>query len=546
MPLFGPPNIEKMTEKRDVKGLVKVLKEQADPQLRSQAVQGLLQLRDPQSAAPLYEARKDDNRGVRALAAIALAYVGDSRAVECLIDTLDTGGEISIKLLGMLGGSEAVRPLIGILEKSYHAKSDASIIAAAEALENLGDTQAIYPLIHAHLVCNEPAKPAIFKALTSFGASAVGPLIDQLTKGWQNSKDRWDSIRDRLEAPFLALGAPARDELVESLDHTSNYEFLKDVVALLEKMDGGLDSPKAQAAYALAKGYEKNAQIADLGPEAQAMLTNLLKTKWGNDLYLKVLVKLWGADAADQLIAILNDGGYGFEYRVKEAAVVALGDIGGEKAAACLAGLLTSEYGDIGVQALKAIGKFNDPAGIQAIEGLLKLSTPKKLRSAAIETLDQRNWTPRRDMAGAVYHITRGEWDRFMEVEEPVKSQVMDEVLGLIGKHMGTGDTEFLHLLVNIPDERAVEKLIATLESYSEEVRLAACYALGAVGDARALEALEKVANYDPHFTADEPSNPWAYDHTGGSSDYMASDSHERYPVREAARSAIEAIKQKA
>ena len=75
-----------------------------------------------------------------------------------------------------------------------------------------------------------------------------------------------------------------------------------------------------------------------------------------------------------------------------------------------------------------------------------------------------------------------------------------------------------------------------------------ACAALGKKGDARAIKALEKVAQFDAHFSGSsgESSNPWAYDHTGGGSDYWAEESNVTYPVREAARGAIEAIKQKA
>ena len=77
--------------------------------------------------------------------------------------------------------------------------------------------------------------------------------------------------------------------------------------------------------------------------------------------------------------------------------------------------------------------------------------------------------------------------------------------------------------------------------------------ALGLKGEVRALEALERVAEFDSHCDSiggeSEPSNPWAYDHTGGSSDYWSEKDEPVvyvYPVRDAARRALEAIKQKA
>jgi len=536
MPLFGPPNIEKMMNNRDVKGLVKVLKGEADPQLRAQAVQALLQIGDRQAVEPLYEALNDDNRGVQALSAIALGYFGDSRAVEGLIDTVDIGGEISIKLLGMLGGSEAVRPLIRIIENSYHAKSDAGIIAAAQALGNLGDTRAIQPLIHAQLVCNDPARPAIIKAITAFGASAVPPLMHRLAKGTDILPDRWESIRDRLEVVFLALGEPARDALVDSLDDFStNFELLADTVALLKKMDGGLDSPKAKAADALVRGDET--QIAGLGAEAEGLLTTFWKAD-GGEPRLNALIRIWGPQAADRLIDLVQDGTLG--YTPKREAMKALGGLGDERAVPILAANLKDGFSK--PQALEALAKINSPQAIQALETMLDFSVRDTLRITAAEALSKKSWSPRRDRVGAIYYATRGEWGCFMELGDEVTAPVVDEILKL------SPGLETIALLETLPDPRTVDRLIACLENSDEKNRIAACHALGAKGDARALEALKMVEQSDSHSTGGElgSSNPWAYDHTGGGSDYWSEEeSPYHYPVRDAAHAAIEQIKQK-
>jgi HEAT repeat protein len=81
MPLFGPPNIDKLKAKRDVKGLIKALG---------------------------YEraAVKDKAEGVRYYAARALGQIGDARAVE---------------------------PLIAMLKDNWRTVRE----AAAEALDNL-------------------------------------------------------------------------------------------------------------------------------------------------------------------------------------------------------------------------------------------------------------------------------------------------------------------------------------------------------------------------------------------------------------------------
>ena len=115
MPLFGPPNIEKMKAKGDINGLLKAL--------------------------------SDQQGAVRCQAAEALGQLGDLRALEPLLDALkardDQMRDAAVRGLGELHNAKAVKPLIAKLlyDSNYNVQ-----ISAAFALGKIGDPQAVEPL----------------------------------------------------------------------------------------------------------------------------------------------------------------------------------------------------------------------------------------------------------------------------------------------------------------------------------------------------------------------------------------------------------------
>ena len=114
MGLFGPPNIDKMKAKGDVKGLIKALeyKKGTDPIiLRSAAANALGELRDIRAIDPLITALRDENEYFRRDVVGALGLLSDSRVVNPLIAALnDNDSEvrnIAAKSLGQIGAIEA-------------------------------------------------------------------------------------------------------------------------------------------------------------------------------------------------------------------------------------------------------------------------------------------------------------------------------------------------------------------------------------------------------------------------------------------------------
>jgi HEAT repeat protein len=148
--LFGPPNVSKLEQKRNVKGLIKLLgyKERA---VRIKASEALGELGDARAVEPLIKALGDrNNETVRRTAAAALGKLGDGRAVVPLIKALgdaDRGVCVTAaEALGKLGDARAVEPLIERL-----GISSWSVPKAAAALVKLGTALAVEPLIKALL-----------------------------------------------------------------------------------------------------------------------------------------------------------------------------------------------------------------------------------------------------------------------------------------------------------------------------------------------------------------------------------------------------------
>jgi len=75
MPLFGPPNVEKLGARRDIAGLVKALAYEKDSDVRRAAAGALGAIGDARAVEPLIDALKDGEPDVRGAAAEALVKI---------------------------------------------------------------------------------------------------------------------------------------------------------------------------------------------------------------------------------------------------------------------------------------------------------------------------------------------------------------------------------------------------------------------------------------------------------------------------------------
>jgi len=85
---LGVPNIEKLYNKGDIKGLIKALDYQKDPEIRKAAVNALGRIGNKQTAASICAALKDKNHLVSTAAAEILGKMGDPRVLEPLLQMI--------------------------------------------------------------------------------------------------------------------------------------------------------------------------------------------------------------------------------------------------------------------------------------------------------------------------------------------------------------------------------------------------------------------------------------------------------------------------
>jgi HEAT repeat protein len=150
MPLFNfsrRPNVQELQSNEDISGLIEALNYEDDHNIRLAAASALGRIGDSQAVDPLIESL-DDRQEVKEVAVLSLGEIGDSRAVDPLIEELDEDDwEIcssAAKALGKIGDPRAIPPLINLLDKTnknirWHASQALEAITGESYGENITD-----------------------------------------------------------------------------------------------------------------------------------------------------------------------------------------------------------------------------------------------------------------------------------------------------------------------------------------------------------------------------------------------------------------------
>jgi HEAT repeat protein len=323
MGLFGPPDVEKMKEKKNIKGLIKALNYKKDWSIRADAAGALGDIGDVRAVEPLIAALKHGEREVRQAITEALGKIGNPQAVEPLIATLkDKEWKVrkaSASALGKIGDQRAVEPLIIILKNKL--ENEDVLKTAAAVLGKIGDYRAVEPLIAVLKGEVRGDRQAIAEALGEIGDTrAVEPLIATLKdEGWpvrecaakvldklgwkpdQGVNGVWYLIAKKDWEKASALGTVAVEALITAL----------------EDEDGAVGN---SAAKALGK-------IAD--PRAvEPLISKLKDEKWSEHKAIVEALGVIGKPAVEPLIAALEDE----KEKVRTSAAEALGEIGDPRA----------------------------------------------------------------------------------------------------------------------------------------------------------------------------------------------------------------------
>lgn len=269
-----------------VEALLSSLKKE-DPALRNTASEILGEMQET-AVDPLMNALSDETPLVRQVAARNLGRIGNSRALEPLLESLESETDPGVKS------------------------------TIAESLGYMGDNRAVGPLIHALRDRNLPVQAMAARSLGYIGGNlATGALIAAL-----NDVD--EHVR---EAVLSALRDPlgqVQDHLVTAL-RNPDRNIAQGAADALEKVNWTPRDPIDTAYFLVAK--ERWGELDQLGPVALGPLQDLLaspQTEIRIEV-IKTIGRIGSSDAIPLLIQALKDQNFMVRRRAEQA-VIDLGD----------------------------------------------------------------------------------------------------------------------------------------------------------------------------------------------------------------------------
>lgn len=129
MPLFGPPSIQKLIDKQDLKGLTKALAN-GDQSIRDHAADGLIQLNNPASVALVIEVVRSHQEDSVIDAGVRVLTEMSDQSVPALKARLRSGPVDERAAYAALLGRLGAHGLDGLLESSHDPDSEMRAVAA--------------------------------------------------------------------------------------------------------------------------------------------------------------------------------------------------------------------------------------------------------------------------------------------------------------------------------------------------------------------------------------------------------------------------------
>ncbi|MDI7274909.1 MAG: HEAT repeat domain-containing protein, partial [Anaerolineae bacterium] len=384
MPLFGPPNVEKLKAKRDVAGLVKALKS-PNWEVRRNAATALGEIGDRQAVEALIASLQDPEGAVRHHAVVALGKLGDRRALPALrtmlfavrlANKLDSSVETIIEALGSIGDRSVVQDLVPCLDDGY----DRNVRATLKALGSIAAPSAIPPLLRYARTAPGSMRGPLADAFARIGAPAVEPLVASLAEkegGWAASA-------------LAQIGAPAVGALLAA--SKSGQEVVQ------ERAIRALVQIRPPAVDALLSAFESGK-----GPVRQRALEALAELGSQDDRVVEALATAFHAD----------------DDALRRLAAAGLARIPGRRTAELLTAALAGEDGAWRAEIARLLGNnkrgdtaaalfplLHDPetrVRLSAIRGLPRVSrASKEERAALVSMLQEKDMQIRQASAEAL------------------------------------------------------------------------------------------------------------------------------------------------
>lgn len=401
MPLFGPPNIEKLKASGNIRGLVHALGDK-DPEIREKAELALGEI-GASTLQELEAAIIHDNESVRAEAVQVLGRISGARSLAMLIDKLKDASQVvsgTAKKALISTGLPAVARLIALYRMQPGLLSDINDI-----LIGIG-TPAVEPLIAALDSDHKETRDNAAFVLGCIGdVRAVEPLINKL--------ENYSSLfSNQVSNPLLKFGALAIPSLTKELVN-SQSSIQREVVEILDGIGWEPDKDETGAFYWIAKKeWEKCVEIG--APSVKALLTRTRSEKdWKG--VVDTLIKI-GKISIDPILQVLTGVADDKHLNIL-AGIDALVSIQDKKAIAPLLIIARDRQRPdyIAHFAIQAVGKIKDK---QAVEPLVAILCDWHWQTTA-DALDALGWKPQKDEQAAWYWIAKGKIHRCIPIGEP-------------------------------------------------------------------------------------------------------------------------------
>ncbi len=280
---------------------------------------------------------------------------------------------------------------------------------AASALQQIGDPQAIEPLIASFNDNDIEVRKAARIALVKHGTQAVPPLIkalnsqtvlERLYAAWGLGEIGDSRAVEPLAVALKDADSAVRQNVVWGLGEIGDTRAVESLITALGDAD---------------EGVCKNARIALTNMGSPIVEQLIAALKGGTDsvrMYAAwVLGDIGDGRAIEVLIAALHDK----LESVRNNAAYGLGHIPNALALEPLIASLHDEYSGVRQNAAWALGEIKDKRALDQLTALLK-DKEIKVRQAAANSLDKFGWQPDRNELGALYWITKGEWGKCVEL----------------------------------------------------------------------------------------------------------------------------------
>lgn len=515
MPLFGPPNIDALKVRRDIKGLLSALKYRGDPTVRRRAAQAL---------AEVLEGQPPETREKTIPALLVALEEVDSSVFQAVVGALSAVGQ------------PAILPLIGALRAPQERVREGAARALGRLGVNLNEPAylrlAVDPLIGA---LRDGA--FVVRRAAAWALGNIAPRLDAASRGLPTEnlilclRDAVPEVRQFAAGALGKIGeGRAIRPLVSTLEDESST-VRKTAAEALSVLGWHPTNPREQVLEWIAlQNWERLQQMGE------TPVPQLLRAAKDQDRDVRAgAIRVLGRLGAPQGVEVFLQGLHDVDAEVRRAAAEALEQVGSPQAVEVLLQALRDRDREVRRRVIRALGRTQDARAVPPLLGIIK-SHEEDFVQIAMQSLVQI------DLNGVLAVIPAlGDADPFvqeraawvltqigsaavlpliqaLQMSPPPINEYAARILGDIG------DTRAVYPLINalenpaltgyaaqalgkIGDSRAVLPLLDLLNSNSDAIRQTAALALGNIGDPRAVDALIPLLKSNERATRWEAAN---------------------------------------